>query len=140
MRVAMPSMPGAKQPITQRKQRCRCDYGAAEIGGSDRDHVSEPPLHRLIEGMLVAGIPERLPSTLDAGRGECDADDAVDQAQPTPRGSSRRRKADDQDSRDHCDRQNQLNREKGGLSETFAGMNGTLIGRGRSTPGHRSCL
>ena len=34
--------------------------------------MPEPPLHRLIESVLVAGIggPERLCSTLDAGRGD----------------------------------------------------------------------
>ena len=106
----------AKKPIAQSKQHRRYEYGTAEIGGSAPNHVSDPPLDRLIEGSLVAGIrgPKRLPSTLDASRGERDAHDTVDQAQPAPRRSSRRREADDQDSRDHCDRQNQLHEKKGG--------------------------
>jgi hypothetical protein len=51
---------------------------------------------------------------LDAGRGERDAEDTVDQAQATPRCPSRRREADNQDSRDHCDRQNQFYQKEGG--------------------------
>jgi hypothetical protein len=53
MRLTMPPMRRVQQPIAQCKQGCRYDHRRGEISGCGPDHVSEPPLHRLIEGALV---------------------------------------------------------------------------------------